>query len=218
LRNALHKSWSLCDGLSFLKAPRDERYPRVKPTWLDYPSPERKKGGKKELRLTTKQIALATVFAALKLALNMVFHGISFGAFNFRISNALLGTLPFTGWAGVLAFFISGLWTNSTSPLGLIDMISPFIGLVFSSIIVLAGKTQNDKLIFGAMVLYGTGIGLWVGYMLNAVYGLPLILMMVNVVISNTVVSALAAFPVYKAMNKVMDTHFKAHYQDLRNY
>jgi len=166
--------------------------------------------------MNTKQIAVAAIIAATKLAMNMVFHPISFGPINFRVSNALLGTLPFIGMPGVVAFFIAGIWTNATSPLGPIDLVSPFIGAIFNYIIILAARRENARLIFGAMVLYGVGIGVWVGWMLNYALGLPLIAMIADVALSNTFVSAILAYPVYETLKRIIPTHFPGLAQDLK--
>lgn len=168
------------------------------------------------MKMNIKQLAVAAIFAALKLVLNTVFAGIAFGPLNFRVSNALLGSIPFTGYAGVLAFFISGIWTNMSSPLGPIDLVSPFIGAFFNILLVKAAQTGKNKLIFSAMVAYGVGVGIWVGYILNYAYGLPMLAMMANVAVSNTVVSAVLAYPVFKVLEKTIPAAFPAFAEELK--
>jgi uncharacterized membrane protein len=156
------------------------------------------------LNIETKDIALASIFASLYAVLVYVFAPVSFYALQFRV-------------AGVLRPAIAKKWVLSIGyAIGVIvgNLFSPFSGpyeLVFMPLVslaagiigfVIAKKFKKSYFIEGAIVAAIVPIG--VSWMLNQLFGLPLIATFPYLLISEQIVCLLGAF-----IFKLIELRFK---------
>jgi len=156
------------------------------------------------LKIETKDIALASIFASLYAVLVYVFAPVSFYALQFRV-------------AGVLRPAIAKKWVLSIGyAIGVIvgNLFSPFSGpyeLVFMPLVslaagvigfVIAKKFKKSYFIEGAIVAAIVPIG--VSWMLNQLFGLPLIATFPYLLISEQIVCLLGAF-----IFKLVELRFK---------
>ena len=156
------------------------------------------------MKIETKDIALASIFASLYAVLVYVFAPVSFYALQFRV-------------AGVLRPAIAKKWVLSIGyAIGVIvgNLFSPFSGpyeLVFMPLVslaagvigfVIAKKFKKSYFIEGAIVAAIVPIG--VSWMLNQLFGLPLIATFPYLLISEQIVCLLGAF-----IFKLVELRFK---------
>jgi uncharacterized membrane protein len=156
--------------------------------------------------MNSKKFTLAIIIGALYVAMVQVFQPISFGPIQFRVANGLLGLVPFIGWVAVPTWLIAVMISNLTSPLGWLDLVTPFISAVLVALIVVVRR--NDYAVFSAMVVYSIGVALWVSYELTVVYSIPFLITFVYVAVGNTAASAFLAFIIYRALKPIFKTYF----------
>jgi len=156
------------------------------------------------LRIKTKDIALVSVFASLYVVLVYAFSPMSFYALQFRV-------------AGVLRPAIAKKWFLSIGyAIGVVvgNIFSPFVGpyeLVFMPLVSLAAgiigfivakKFKESYFAEGAIIAIVVPIG--VSWMLNQLFGLPLITTFPYLLISEQIVCLLGAF-----VFKLIEMRFK---------
>jgi len=122
------------------------------------------KRNQKEDKMKTKQIALTAMFAALYYVLGIVFQPISFGAIQIRVACALIPLIYLFGSPATIGITIGHLLFNIGSPLGSLDLYSPFIFLIPRILI--------QKYGVKAMPIHTVVVGGWVSYILST-FGLP---------------------------------------------
>lgn len=147
----------------------------------------------------TKFWALAIVLTALRIALAAVFAPISFGPVQMRVSNIMTGMLPFCGWPGVISWFLSGMWQNMSSPLGWIDLLSPFVALPFT-VAIMASKKK--LYVFLSMFAYGFGVAVWVAYILGLAFKVPFWWTLLTVAVGNVMASTILGYSVYESLSR----------------
>ena len=156
------------------------------------------------MKIKTKDMALASIFASLYAALVYAFAPVSFYALQFRV-------------AGVLRPAIAKKWVLSIGyAIGVVvgNLFSPFAGpyeLVFMPLVSLAAgiigfivakRFKKSYFIEGAIIATIVPIG--VSWMLNQLFGLPLIVTFPYLLISEQVVCLLGAF-----VFKLIELRFK---------
>ena len=114
--------------------------------------------------MKSKQIAETAIFAAIYYALGLVFQPISFGAVQIRVACALIPLIYLFGAPATIGITIGHLLFNMGSPLGALDLFSPFIFLIPRVLIQLYGVK--------AMPIHTVVVGGWVAYILST-FGLP---------------------------------------------
>lgn len=72
----------------------------------------------------------ASVFAAAYAGVVWVLPGISFGAVNIRVADALRGLIPRIGWGAVIGIALGHFLANMISPVGVLDMFSVLVGFM----------------------------------------------------------------------------------------
>jgi hypothetical protein len=123
-----------------------------------------KRNKSRSLKIATTGI-LAGVYTVATIALGTL----SYGPLNLRFTNILIGVVPIVGWPSVLGLTLGVFLSNTTSPLGPIDLISAlfsFVGLV--SIYLLRKKS-----VAAGLAIYSLILSVWVTFELHVAIGLP---------------------------------------------
>jgi uncharacterized membrane protein len=156
------------------------------------------------LKIKTKDIALASIFASLYAVLVYVFAPVSFYVLQFRV-------------AGVLRPAIAKKWVLSIGyGIGVIvgNLFSPFSGpyeLVFMPLVslaagiigfVVAKRFKESYFVEGAIIAVIVPIG--VSWMLNQLFGLPLVATFPYLLVSEQIVCLIGAF-----VFKLIELRFK---------
>lgn len=115
--------------------------------------------------MKTKDIALIALFGSTYLVLGLIFQPISFMAIQVRVACALIPLITLFGTPATIGITIGGLIFNSTSPLGLLDLLSMFIFL--------PAKYAIQKYGVKAVPLHILSVALWVSFMLNNLFNIP---------------------------------------------
>jgi len=108
-------------------------------------------------------ISTAAVYAAMYVALTLVFSPISYGIINLRVANILIGLVPIIGWPAVLGQTLGVFVTNQSAlgdPLGPIDLINVIPTFLFSFLL---WKLKNKSVLLG-LTLYSVALGITVSY------------------------------------------------------
>lgn len=149
---------------------------------------------------TVKRLVRTAIIAALYAAITLVLAPISYGAVQFRVSEIMVLLAFFD------PFYIGGLTlgcliANILGPNGLTDVIFGTLA-TFVSVYAISftGKLiKNKKMSLIIASLWPTIFnGLIVGWMLNYLYQLPLVLSMAEVAIGEFVVVTIVGVPVIK--------------------
>ena len=135
--------------------------------------------------MKTKQIALTGIFAALYYVLGVVFQPISFGAIQVRVACATIPLIAIVGMPATIGITIGHLMFNIGSPLGTLDMLSPFVFLIPRLLIQKYGVKM--------MPIHTLSVGVWVAYILST-FGLPFFPIFLTVTIGETVAEWLLGY------------------------
>jgi uncharacterized membrane protein len=162
-----------------------------------------------------KKIAFIAMYAALYAALVVVLGAISYGPVNLRIADAMLAVVPLIGFAGVLGHTLGVFVANIFSTVGVIDLLNTIPSFVMSFVVYYVYKrTQNDYSVLVTCIAYSLVLGTTVGWMLSAVYGLPLLATITYVMIGNVIVTTVIGWPIFKILKKAEVFRW---FQDQRN-
>ena len=143
-----------------------------------------------------KKIALYAVLIALYVGITNLLGGISFGIFQFRVSEILL-LLPFYNRRYSVPCIIAVALGNLFSPLGLIDVaVGTIIAAVSYTVIIYISNIYVDTL------LYSLLCGLLVGAELHIVLQLDLFLSIFSVFISQIAVCSILGVQVLNLLAK----------------
>jgi uncharacterized membrane protein len=153
----------------------------------------------------TKNIALMSIYAALYVALIIVFKPISFGFFQVRIANILVAAVPLFGFAGVLGQTLGVFSSNLVfTELGLIDLLNTIPSFIMSFVVYYVyKKTNNNFTVIVTCITYSMVLGITVGWMLHHVLDVPLILGIASVTIGNIVASVLIGWPLFMLFRRL---------------
>lgn len=148
-------------------------------------------------RLSRKNLMLVVVVAALYNVLGLIFAGISFGPVQVRASNILIPMISIFGFPGVigtvLGTFILNLYGYAVGlAVGPLDLISAFVFLPARWLIARYGLK--------AVPIHVVCVGLWVGYLLNSVYGLPFMITALMVGVGEAVAEIVLGVPATLAL------------------
>ena len=152
--------------------------------------------------IKTKEIAKYGLVAALYIALSLVLAPLSFGAIQMRLGE-MLKVLPFFNRKYTIALVIACVIVNLFSPLGMIDVIIGTANTIVCCLIV-----ERVKHIALVPVLVAVISGLFIGFELNLVFGLPFIYSAITVAIGQLVVVTLGVI-VFKTIQKKSKNLFK---------
>jgi len=107
--------------------------------------------------MESKQITRTAIFAALYIALGIVFQPISFMLIQCRVACALIPLIALFGSPATIGITIGHLIFNFSSPLGSLDYLSPFVFLIPRYLIQRYGVK--------AMPIHTLVVALYVGWM-----------------------------------------------------
>ncbi|EOR20617.1 hypothetical protein A500_16190 [Clostridium sartagoforme AAU1] len=156
----------------------------------------------------TKKLVKAALVAAIYAALTIVLAPISYGPVQFRLSEVLV-LLAFIDPFYIVGLTIGCLLANILGGLGIMDIIFGTLAtfLSVSAISLTAKYIKSKKLSLIIASLWPTIFnGVIIGWMLNYVLGVPLVLTMLQVGIGEFVVVTVVGVPVFKLIqNKYKD-------------
>lgn len=149
---------------------------------------------------TVQRLARTAIIAALYAAITLVLAPISYGAVQFRVSEIMVLLAFFD------PFYIGGLTlgcfiSNILGPNGIADIIfGTFATFISVYAISLTGKyiNNNTKALVVASLWPTIFNGLIIGWMLNYLYQLPLVLSMGEVALGEFVVVTIVGVPIVK--------------------
>jgi len=175
--------------------------------WILLPVPPTKiKPGSREkmhLKISTKDIALIAIYAALYAALVVVLGPFSYGSIQIRIADSLLAVVPLLGLAGVLGHTLGVFVGNIFSIAGPIDLLNTVPSFAMSFVVYYVYKrTKNDYTVIGTCITYSAILGTTVGWMLSYLYGLPLLPTIAYVAIGNSIASVIIGWPIFKLLKR----------------
>jgi len=150
--------------------------------------------------LTTKDITIAAVLAALYAILVFTFNPISFLVFQIRIANVLIGLVPILGLPAVIGISLGVLVANVFSPLGFIDLISSFFSFISLYII---WKLRRVSVFLG-LSIYSVILGAWVSFMISYVFNVSYLPTFVYVTIGIFIATSVLGYLLYKAVEKII--------------
>lgn len=156
----------------------------------------------------TKKLVKAALVAAIYAALTIVLAPISYGPVQFRLSEVLV-LLAFIDPFYIVGLTIGCLLANILGGLGIMDIVFGTLAtfLSVSAISLTAKYIKSKKLSLIIASLWPTIFnGVIIGWMLNYILGVPLVLTMLQVGIGEFVVVTVVGVPVFKLIqNKYKD-------------
>ncbi|MCL2691714.1 MAG: QueT transporter family protein [Candidatus Bathyarchaeota archaeon] len=157
----------------------------------------------------TKTIALMSTYAALYVALVLIFSETSFGPIQLRIADTLVAAVPLIGFAGVIGHTLGVFIGNIFSPdLGLIDLLNTIPSFIMAFVVYFVyKKTNNNYTVIGTCIAYSAVLGTTVGWMLHYMFELPLIITIVTVTVGNIIASVLIGWPLFMVLKKIGIQH-----------
>lgn len=162
-------------------------------------------GVRRKVKTTNKakKLAFIAMYAALYAALVVVLGAISYGPINLRIADAMLSVVPLVGIAGVLGHTLGVFVANIFSTVGVVDLLNTIPSFAMSFVVYYVYKrTRNDLSVLVTSIAYSLVLGTTVGWMLSAVYGLPLLATIAYVMIGTMIVTTVIGWPMFKILKK----------------
>lgn len=135
------------------------------------------------------KIALIAITAALYIALGYVFQAISFLGLQFRVAELIVGMCIIFPFEGLVGNIIGVFFVNLSSPLGPIDLISCIVNVPALYCIIYFKDKGVLKFLGG--ILYALIISLYVAFVLNFVLSLPIMLMFIQVLIPEVILTTI---------------------------
>lgn len=150
--------------------------------------------------METKQIAQATVLAALYIAIGVVLPFISFGAIQCRISDALYPLIAILGTPALIGLTLGHIIYNAYGfvtgfALGLLDVL-------LSPLIFFGAKLAIWKWGIKAIPLHVVAVALWVPYLLNTLFGIPYWPLVLTVGAGEAIAELVLGIPLAKLVEK----------------
>ncbi|MBD3186089.1 QueT transporter family protein [Candidatus Bathyarchaeota archaeon] len=150
-----------------------------------------------------RSIAIAAILGSLYFVITVLLGPLSFDVIQVRISEALKVLIPIFGIPGFTGIIIGMFLANIFSPLGPIDLISPFVAIA-ALIPLYMLRNKGWKGILAGCLIYTAAITTWVAFILNYVLGLPFAINWFLVLIGEAIAIFGLGIPVYKAVNKYL--------------
>ena len=142
--------------------------------------------------MKSKQVALTAIFAALYTAIGYIFHPIGFLSIQVRVSAALIPLIAIWGYPATIGITIGCILVNLSSPLGLIDLLSPLFFL--------PAKYAIQRWGIKAVPLHTMSVTLWVPYMLQTILEIPFMATVVSVGMGQIVSELILGLALYKVV------------------
>lgn len=151
--------------------------------------------------MKTKEIAISSILASLYVIIGYILPlGIMFGQINFRLQDCLYALIPLFGESGLIGTFLGHLLFNLYGfsmgyALGLLDLLSPFIFLLPKYLLWKKGLK--------ALPIHVLFVALWIGFLLERVVGVPLLIGIISVGIGESICEGLGIILYYGIRNKI---------------
>lgn len=148
------------------------------------------------MKFNVRDLCEIVIIAALYVALTLVLMPISYGAVQFRVSEALILLVCYKrkySISLILGCFIANLF----SPVGWVDIIFGTLATALAVIPMMYIKKLEISSLFPSIIN-----GIVVGLELSLVYDIPIILTMLEVFIGEFVVVTLIGIPLFKTLEK----------------
>ena len=155
------------------------------------------------MRLSTKKLAVVTVFAALY-AVGVVFLApISFGIVQVRVADAMLPLAMIFGLPGALGLGLGCLVSNVFGGLGIVDIVGgASANLVACTLAWYIGRKGRGAQRFLGTVAITVVVGLIVGGYLSWLLQVPLEISVIGVVVGEVIAVNLIGFPIEEAIRR----------------
>lgn len=158
----------------------------------------------KPKRNKTRSFTLAIIIAALYFALGFVLQAIAFGPVQVRLADALYPLIAVFGLPLLIGTFFGQLIFNMYGfaagiALGPFDLLSPFIFL--------PAKYLIQKFGLKMVPIHVILVAVWVGYLLNLVFHIPLIIGIPTVGGGEVVAELLVGVPCALAIRRTLHKH-----------
>lgn len=150
----------------------------------------------------TVVVATASVYAAMYVALALLFSPISYGVVNLRIANVLIGLVPIIGWPAILGQTLGVFIANQPAlgdQLGAIDLINVVPTLAFSWLL----WKLRKRSVFLGLTLYSLALGATVSFALNYAFGIPMVVAVPQVTIGIFLATAVLGYALYRAISRL---------------
>ena len=147
-------------------------------------------------------MSTAAVYAAMYVALALVFGPISYGPINLRVANVLMGLIPLVGWPAVLGQALGVFIANQPAlgdSLGPIDLLNVIPSFLFS---LLLWKLRN-KSVFLGLTLYSVALGITVSFALNYAFNIPLLVAIPQVTAGVFIATAVFGYLLYRSVKRL---------------
>jgi len=147
-------------------------------------------------------LSTAAVYAAMYVALALVFGPISYGPINLRVANVLMGLIPLVGWPAVLGQALGVFIANQPAlgdSLGPIDLLNVIPSFLFS---LLLWKLRN-KSVFLGLTLYSVALGITVSFALNYAFNIPLLVAIPQVTAGVFIATAVFGYLLYRSVKRL---------------
>jgi len=144
------------------------------------------------------KIALAAIIAAVYVAMVLLLQPISYGPLQFRLATIVAGATPVFGAPAIAGFLIGQFISNTMSPLGPIDLLSPLaaaIGLTCTYYL-------RKKSVMLGLTILSVILALWVATMLMIVFGVPWLITFSYLVPGIWAPTALLGYILYKVLRR----------------
>jgi len=150
-------------------------------------------------------VAIAGITASLYITLGYVFQPISFLGIQFRIAEIMVGMCIIYGYSGLIGKIIGVLIVNLVSPLGPIDLLSVIVNIPALCCIIVFRERKYLQY-FGGF-LYAFIISVYVACILNFILGLSFSLMLIQVFISEIILTTLGISIFNYIKDKIPETY-----------
>jgi len=155
------------------------------------------------MRLNTKKLAIATVFAALY-AVGVIYWPLSFAVLQVRVADLMLPLSMIFGFPAALGLSLGCLVSNSVSGgLGIIDIVGgATANLVACTLAWYIGRKGSRAQRFLGSVAETVVVGLIVGGYLSLLLHVPLEISLLGVLIGEIIAVNLIGFPIEEAIRR----------------
>ena len=155
------------------------------------------------MRINTKKLAVAAIFAALY-AVGVIFLApISFGVFQVRIADAMLPLAMIFGLPSALGFSLGCIVSNVYGGLGIVDIVGgAAANLVACTLAWYIGRKGQGVQRFLGSVVETVAVGLIVGGYLSLIFQVPVEVGLLGVLVGSAIAINVIGFPVEEAIRR----------------
>lgn len=149
--------------------------------------------------MKTNDVSLMAVLAGLYVIIGLLIPSISFGAIQCRLSDALYPLIAFLGLPAVIGLTLGQLIYNiygfSTGfAIGWLDLFSPIVFIIFKLLIMKFG--------YKAVPIHVIAVGVWVGFLLQISFGLPMLVTIPSIIIGEFIAEIIVGIPLAEAVKR----------------